>query len=340
MVTIDRERASRVPFWSGIGVRRRGYRLAQAIWTGSISFGLVMLPVRLYPATAPKQVRFHEFDAGSGRRIRHQRVIEEPSMPTVIEGIEDIDAAPAWSDQEARALFAPAADPGEPPLDAAWPRPEPRPVAYQDVMLGYEVSPGETVLLSRDEILALRPERSRTVEIEGFVDLAEIDPVYFEKSYYAVPQREPGAERAYALLVRAMSDAEMVGIGRIVLRTREHLAALRPKGEVLVLETLYHADEIRDPAEVLPAGSAEAGERELAVARQLIGILRTGWDPSGYEDRDRERLLEAIAAKARGGETIREPEPVPVADVSDLMAELRASVEAAKAKIERDKRAG
>jgi DNA end-binding protein Ku len=317
--------------------------MAQAIWTGSISFGLVMLPVRLYPATAPKQVRFHEFDAGTGRRIRHQRVVEEPpGAPTVIgdiDNVDAVDAAPAPPMREAGSVFAPVTDSGEPSDHFAL-RPEPRPVAYEDVMLGYEVAPGEVVTLSRDEIRALRPERSRTVEIEGFVDLAEIDPVYFEKSYYAVPQREPGAERAYALLVRAMADAGMVGIGRIVLRTREHLAALRPKGDVLVLETLFHADEIRDPAEVLPTGSAETGERELAVARQLIEILRTGWDAASYEDRDRERLLEAIAAKAEGGETIREPEPVPMADVSDLMAELRASVEAAKARAGRDQRAG
>ncbi len=304
--------------------------MPQAIWTGSISFGLVMLPVKLYPATSPKRVRFHEFD-GSGRRIRHRRVIEEPQAGFGF-GFDDLPiVAPAPDAPPRVAGSSPSwQEPAEDEPDRA-----DRPVAYQDVMLGYEVAPGETVLLSRDEVRALAPERSRTIEIEDFVDLASIDPVHFEKSYYAVPQREAGAERAYALLARAMDDARMVGIGRIVLRTREHLAAIRPKDGAIVLETLFHGDEIRDTKELLAptAVAEEPSQREVTMATQLIELLRAAWDPSRYGDRGRERLLDAIAAKAKDAGTIKPAEAEPTgADVSDLMETLRASVEAAKAR--------
>jgi DNA end-binding protein Ku len=137
-----------------------------------------------------------------------------------------------------------------------------------------------------------------------------------------------------------MTGAAMAGIGRIVLRTREHLAAIRPKDDVLVLETLYHADEIRDPAEVLRASSQEISERELGIATQLIEMLRTDWDPSRYTDGERKRVLEAIAAKAEKGTVATDPDVVSAPDVPDLMAALRASVEAAKARLEHGKQAG
>jgi len=243
--------------------------------------------------------------------LRNDDACHQPEQAQAVDRTEAVDAAPAT------------------------------PIAFDDVMLGYEVAPGQTVLLSRDELRELAPEQTRVVEIEDFVDIATIDPVYFEKSYYAVPQREAGAERAYGLLARAMDEAAMVGIGRIVLRTREHLAAIRPKGDVLVLETLYHADEIRDPAELVrTAGTGGVSERELAIATQLIEMLRTDWDPPRYADRGRERLLEAIAAKAEAGEVSTGPGEPPAPDVSDLMAALRASVEAARERLEHGKRAG
>jgi DNA end-binding protein Ku len=138
-----------------------------------------------------------------------------------------------------------------------------------------------------------------------------------------------------------MGEARMVGIGRIVLRTREHLAAIRPKDGVIVLETLYHGDEIRNARELLPAGAAgaEPTAREIVMATQLIELLRADWDPGRYTDRGRERLLEAIAAKAKDGGTVTQPDVEPAADVTDLMDALRASVEAAKARAE-EQRAG
>jgi DNA end-binding protein Ku len=197
-------------------------------------------------------------------------------------------------------------------------------------------------LLSRDEIRELRPQRSGVVEIEEFVDLASIDPIWFEKSYYAVPQPGAGGERPYALLVEALEQAGRVGIGRIVLRTKEHLAAIRPTRGVLALETLFHADEVREPLNVYRPPAIEAPtERELRIATQLIDMLAADWDPARYEDRDRARLLDLIERRA-GERVIATPsEEEPPSNVTDLMEALRASVEAIKdrdARGDRDER--
>src|SRR5439155_26275344 len=166
-------------------------------------------------------------------------------------------------------------------------------------------------------------------------DLASIDPVYFEKSYIAVPQSGAGGERAYALLVAAMEHVGKVGIGRIVLRTKEHLAAIRASGGVVLLETLFHADEVRDPAEVYrPSAGAADGvtERELRIAEQLIEILAAEWNPSRHEDRDRARVMELIERRAAEGGFVTTPEAEPnlapevPSNVTDLMAALRESV--------------
>ncbi len=335
--------------------------MPQSIWSGTISFGLVMLPVKLYPATKPRDVRFHEFDAGTGRRIRHRRVVEDefdervqafdtvagvsPATPEGADwgqpGVPDAEpAGTAWPAPDAGPSFDPTAG-----ASGAGATPREREVAYGDVALGFEIEPGQTVLLTRDEVRALRPEQTRTVEIEEFVDLDSIDPVYFEKSYIAVPQPGSGADRAYALLVAAMERAGKVGIGRIVLRTKEHLAAIRPAGEVLLLETLFHADEVRDAAEVYRSewreSTAEPTERELRIAEQLIGILAAEWDPARYEDRDRQRLIELIERKA-GDRVIPTPEEPAAApsNVSDLMDALKASVDAIRARERAGERAG
>jgi DNA end-binding protein Ku len=291
--------------------------MPQSIWSGTIAFGLVMLPVKLYPATKPRDVRFHEFDPGTGRRIRHRRVVEDE--------VDDSEEGPALPGPPSPVAPGPVA-PG--------PSPAERELPFSEVALGYEVEPGRTVLLSREEIRALRPERSRSIEIEEFVDLADIDPISFEKSYYAVPQPAAGGERVYGLLVAALEHSGKVGIGRVVLRTKEHLAAIRSSRGVLVLETLFHADEIRDPSEVHRPPTeaiASVSDRELGLAEQLIAVLAAEWDPARFEDRDRERLLELIQRKA-GSATIPTPETLaePSASVSDLMEALRASVEALK----------
>ncbi len=319
--------------------------MPRAVWTGSISFGLVMIPVRLYPATNPQDVRFHELTA-TGRRVRHQRVVEEAGhverSDATVDGFDgSFPEGPPddWAEAARRAdvRHDEAPETSEETMDAEAPRPSRRPVPYEDIVKGYEVEPGSYVTVSREELEALRPERSRTVEIEEFVDLPDIDPVYFEKSYWLVPHSDGIAERPYALLARAMERAGKVGIGRIVLRTKEHLAAIRPTQGVLMLETLFYADEVRDPRSLgWPLGDATMGERETRVAEQLIELLAAEWDPARHVDRYRERVRELLEAKAAGRRlTVREPEPE-TPPILDLMASLKASVEAAKRRTAED----
>ena len=312
--------------------------MAKAVWTGSLSFGLVNIPVKLYNATAPKDVRFHQFQEGTGRRIRYRRVTE-PEDPAW--------SPPPWSEpepapqaeREAPSDFEPPAY--DMPRDVS--RPEPPPatspreteVSYDQIVKGFEIERDRFVMVSPDELKALEPERSQSIEIEGFVDLHEIDPVYFEKSYYVAPQRGVGAERPYALLLQALQRADRVGIARFVMRTREYLAAIRPTEEAVMLETLFFADEVRPAAEIdnVTVGLG-VEDRELAMAMQFVELLDMAWDPARYRDSYRERVMELIRARAEtegvltSGPAAAE-EAAPTA-LPDLMAALRASVEAAK----------
>ena len=183
--------------------------------------------------------------------------------------------------------------------------------------------------ISRDEIESVRPQRSRVIDIEDFVDLADVDPVYFEKSYVLVPQRD--AEKPYALLLEAMERAGRVGIGRFVLRTKPHLVAIRPAGGVLGLETLFFGDEVRDGRTLVPRlGDTEISERELELAQMLIDTLKTKWDPSRYSDTYRDELLRRIAEKAPAATTESGRVDAPGARILELMDALKASVEEAR----------
>ena len=321
--------------------------MPRAIWNGSISFGLVNIPVRLFNATSPKDVRFHQFDRETGRRVRHRRVVP------VFEG-EDVFAAGAPPSREPDRV----ADAPEVPAETApavrevtrdeatyapaWAPPpaQPRAVDYEDVVKGFEVDRGRYVTVTPEELRELQPERTHSIDIVEFVDLADIDPVYFDRSYYVAPYREPVAEKAYALLLRAMNRAGKVAIGRFVLRTKEYLAAIRPMDDVVVLETMFYADEVRELKEIpgLPL-SVDVSDGELAMAEQLISILETKWDPSRHQDEYRNRVMQLIESKM-AGEHIVEPEPVsePSPEVPDLMAALRASVEAVRERSEPKKR--
>jgi DNA end-binding protein Ku len=206
----------------------------------------------------------------------------------------------------------------------------PRDVAFEDVVRGFEVDPGRFIQVTAEDLERFAPEQDRTIKIEDFVRLDDIDPVYFEKSYHVVPAR--GGEKTYRLLVRAMEEAGYVAIGRFVLRTREHVAAVRPSNGTLVLETLFRSDEVRDPAELGLRPGEEPSERELQVAVRLIEALATEWDPAGYPDDYRERVLEMIRSKAGpapdilpGRESSEEEPPV-----FDLMEALKKSVEQAR----------
>ena len=319
--------------------------MPQAVWTGDLSFGLVNIPVKLYSATSPKQVRFHQYEAGTGRRIRYARVATGPSPDNVTAPPPDsVTSAEPEEESAAEAEESPApvspavaedrsagaeGTRSQPPREA---NDEPE-VPWEEVVKGYEIEPGRVVTVSPEELASLAPERSRLLEIEQFVDLADIDPVYFEKSYYIVPQLARGVERPYWLLFRAMEESAKVAVGRFVMRTKEYLAAVRPAEHVLMLETLFYADEVRDAKEVWAPLVQEPSERELGMARNLIDALSGDWDPSRHRDKYRERLLELLHDKADEAIVLREEEPdvetVPES-LTDLMKALEASVEAAK----------
>ena len=299
--------------------------MARAVWTGSLSFGLVTIPVRLYPATEPKDVRFHLMDA-HGRRVRYRRFVSEDEPPGQTwempspAGTEPSHSEGAREQESERP--APVSD------DAGSDEEE---IAFEDLMRGYETEDGRVVMLSRDEVESVRPERSRTIEIEDFVALSDIDPVYFEKSYHLAPQA--GGEKSYALLLRAMERAGRVGIGRFVLRTKPHLVAIRPTEGVLGLETLFFGDEVRDGRELVwSLDGIDLSSRELEMAEMLIETMKTEWNPAAYSDTYREELLRRISEKTPI-ETMEEAATRGSGGhVEELMQALKASVEAAKSK--------
>jgi DNA end-binding protein Ku len=253
----------------------------RAIWTGAISFGLVNIPVRLYPATSSHDVAFHQFEEKTGQRIHLKRVAERSG----------------------------------------------REVPYQRIVKGYEVRKGKVVLIEPKELAALEPRKTRTIDLEVFVDMHEIDPIYWDATYYIGPEDTGGAAKSYELLRRAMVDTERVGVGRFVMRTKEYLTTIRPLGPGLALETMFYADEIRDQSEVAgPGKKASVAPRELEMAKQLIKSLEDRWDPKKMKDTYRDRVLELIQKKARGEEIDVEPAAEPEQKVVDLMAALKASL--------------
>ena len=204
-------------------------------------------------------------------------------------------------------------------------------VNYRDIVKGREVDDDTYVLLTDDELESVEPGRTRTIDITDFVDLAEVDPIYFQRTYYLAP-RGDGADRSYELLPRRWPTPTGPVSRRSCMRSKEYLVAVRPQAEILALETMYFADEIRDPVEATgyePSGQP-ARPRELTIARQLIESMTTDWDPDGYVDTYRERVEELIESK-RTGETIETAAPAPQpSKVVDLTETLRRSVEEAR----------
>ncbi len=244
--------------------------MPRAIWSGSVSFGLVNVPVKLVSATSPKDVRFHQLHDKDDGRIQQKRVCS-------IDG-EEVD--------------------------------------YNHIVKGYDLGGGRYVVVEPEELATLDVEATRTVDIEEFVDLAEIDPVYFEHSYYLVPDGR--AEKAYALLVETMTRTEKVAIGRFVLRTKQYLATLRARDGVLVLATMLYDDEViaTDDLEVPTTKSTTPTEREITMATQLVESLSGPFEPAKYKDDYREKVLALIEAKA-DGEVIKQPAaPAPAAPFS------------------------
>ncbi|MFI5123205.1 MAG: Ku protein [Vicinamibacteria bacterium] len=261
--------------------------MARAIWSGSISFGLLNVPVKLYSAVSKKSVSFRELRESDGSRVRHKRVAEADG--------EEVD--------------------------------------YGDIVKGYEVAPEQYVVITRDELEELDPKKTRAIEVLDFVDLDDIDPIYFDHPYYLGPDK--GAERAYALLVKAMEDAHKVAIARFVLRNRESLAALRPMDGVMTMATMRFADEVVSPqeiSEVLGEQAEAPKKKELEMAKALIDSLTSEFDADQYRDEYREELLSLIERKAKGESIVSsEAEAPKPTKAPDLMAALEESLAAVKA---------
>ncbi|HZU73227.1 MAG TPA: Ku protein [Acidimicrobiales bacterium] len=201
-------------------------------------------------------------------------------------------------------------------------------VSYEDLAKGYELYPGQYVMIDPDELDSLDPVATQTIDIEDFVSLDEIDPLYYDTTYYLAP--DPRGTKAYRLLLDAMRDSGRVGIARVVLRTKQYLCAVRPVGELLALTTMNFADEIVAEEEIEAPEPAQApSERELTMARQLIDSLTTEFQPDRYHDTYREQVLALIEAKAEGQELVSQPAAAP-APVIDLMAALEASLAGSK----------
>jgi len=309
--------------------------MGQAVWTGSITFGLVNIPVRLYPATQPKDVRFHLYDRRTGKRVRYERVTRAEEAAT-FEPEPAFPQSPSEAETDSR------------PANASFPESvrestQVQPVDPYEVVRGVELD-GDLVTVTEEEFDSLAPERSRTIELEEFVELAEIDPVFYEKSYHIAAVRRMGAEKPYVLLLKALQSAGMVGIGRFVLRTKPHLVAIRPLESTLALETLFFGDEVKSPEEFAVRPSEVAvSDGEVKMARQLIGAMATPWAPETHADAYREELLTLLRSKSPA---VPAPpiESTAVSEIGDLIAALRSSVEAAKQrhmpKTSRSQRAG
>jgi DNA end-binding protein Ku len=251
------------------------------MWKGAISFGLVTIPVSVYPATEEKTLRFNQLHDDDGGRIRMKRTCS-------IDGEE---------------------------------------VGYEHIVKGYEYEKDRYVILTDDDFEAVPVESSRAIDIQQFVDLEEIDPMMYKKSYYLVPE-ETGA-KAYALLREALNRSGKVGVAKVSFRDKEHLAALRFRDDAFVLETMYWPDEIREADFGGVDVSAKIRPNELEMAQTLIDNLTADWDPAEFKDEYREAMLRIVEAKING-EEIEVVEAEPTAKVVDLMAALKASVAAAK----------
>ena len=303
--------------------------MPKAVWKGSLSLGLVNIPVSLYAATEAKDVRFHLVDR-AGRRVRYRRFVErdpdaEGNLASSVrqDDFDTADDRPGGIDGGA---VAPASSTGQ--ADSGHPREFE--VAFDDLVRGYEVERDRFVMVTPEEIVRARPQPSHTIDLEHFVRLEDIDPLYFEKSYYLAPRYGTDARKPYALLLRTMQETGRAAIGRFVLRTKPHLVAIRAANDVLALETMYFGDEVRDPAEIKSwFQGIEPTPREIEMAEQLILMLEAEWDLSAYADEYREELLRIIAEKTPN-EIIDEPEKEPGSAVQVLMAALKASVEVAR----------
>jgi DNA end-binding protein Ku len=260
--------------------------MARPIWSGSISFGLVSVPVRMYSATESKELRFHFLDRRDLTPIGYDKVRKDTG-----------ESVPA-----------------------------------DEIVRGFEIEKGRYVPIEDEDLDRLDIELTRSIDIMDFVDLDEIDPIYFRKAYYLLPQ--DGAEKPYRLLVKALDETGKVGVAKVVIRNKQHLAALRVYDGVLVLETMYYSDEIRQP-ESVDGKAGRVQQAEVDMAKSLVENLSESFKPEKYDDTYRRELLQLIRDKAKGKE-LPEPQAEEEGELVDLMAALRESV--AQTKKQRQRR--
>jgi DNA end-binding protein Ku len=262
--------------------------MPRAIWTGTISFGMVTVPVKLYSAVDRKSVRFHQLASASGVRVSQKRV--DPST-------------------------------GEE-------------VPYAEIVKGYELAPDRYVVIEPGELESLEPKKTKTIEIEEFVALSQIDPVYYDHPYYLAPG--PGGAKPYRLLLDAMRETGKVAIARVVIRSKEQLVAVRPMGDALGMATMLFADEVLSPDrldEIAEVKEITTTKRELDIAKQLVESLAGDFEPEHFRDTYREQVLELIERKAAGKAIAVQPAPEEVAaPAPDLMSALKASLDAVRAR--------
>jgi DNA end-binding protein Ku len=262
---------------------RGGYRLGMArpTWSGSISFGLVNVPVKAYTAVHEHTVHFHQLDKKTGARVKYKKV----------------------SEKSGRTLEA------------------------DDIEKGYEITKGNYVVVDDDEFEELRPASTKTIDVTDFVDLSAIDPIYYANTYW-LGTDESGA-KAYRLLLAAMEKEQRVGVGTVVMRNKQYLAAIRPLDGALAMSTMRFADEVvpREEIDAVPTRGSKPSAGELKLATQIVESLTTDWDPSRYRDDYTEQLEHLIKDKAKGKQVTVEPAAEQEAKVLDLMEALRASVE-------------
>ena len=256
--------------------------MPRTTWKGSLSFGLVDVPIGLYPATQSKSIHFNQFEKGTSDRIRYKKVNERTG--------KEVEAT--------------------------------------SIIKGVDLGGGEYVMVSDAELAAAEPEKSRSIEITDFVDLKDIDPVYFNTTYYLAPEGD-AAKKAYGLLRQAMRDSGKVAIATLVMHNKEYLVAIRPEADVLALETMYFADEVRSPTNELPnlPGAADVSAQELKMANLLIGAMESQWQPERYHDTHRAKVEALIEEKAQGKAIVNAgAKSAPATKVVDLMEALSASI--------------
>jgi len=256
--------------------------MARAIWKGSISFGLVNIPIALYPATRREELKFRLLRKTDLSPVNYKRVAEK-------DGKE---------------------------------------VSWDQIVKGYEYEKGKYVVLRDEDFQRVDLEATQTVDIQDFVDLEEIDPMFFYKPYYLEPQK--GGDKAYALLRDALKDTNKVGVAKVVIKTRQYLAGVKPEDSALVLELMHFADELADSEKLHVPKKLEVGKREMDMAKSLIGSMTSKWQPEKYKDDYRQALMDVIEEKVEaGGKEIEEkprkaPKPT---KVIDLVAVLQKSLE-------------